>query len=233
MLSLRQGDVQAVERWAAGRDLENYLKETDIEDVQNLGSAVILSYELIIFARLLIAKERFGEALSLLKKLLPSLEKLDHQSKIYEIRILTAIALQASGDVGGALSAINNVLTAAESEGFKRVFMDEGTLVCDLIEESVSRGYDSKFARDVLTSLKGKRVELQPIAMAANLVEPLSDREIQVLRMLESELSIPEIASHLHVAVSTLRTHIRNIYSKLDVHSRFEAVSKARDLNLI
>jgi LuxR family maltose regulon positive regulatory protein len=102
-----------------------------------------------------------------------------------------------------------------------------------LIEESVSRGYDSKFARDVLASLKGKRVELQPIAMAANLVEPLSDREIQVLRMLESELSIPEIAGHLHVAVSTLRTHIRNIYSKLDVHSRFEAVSKARDLNLI
>jgi LuxR family maltose regulon positive regulatory protein len=233
LLLLHQGDIQAVERWAVARGLERYLVELDLDGEEHLGAGVILRYELIIFTRLLLAKGRFEEALGLLKKLLPSVERLGHQSKIFEVRTLIAIGLQAVGDIEGAMSAINGVLTAAEREGFKRVFMDEGALVSSLIEESVSQGFDSLLAKDVLASMKGKRVELGPLEMAGDLVEPLSDREMQVLRMLESRLSTPEIAGHLHIAVSTLRTHIKNIYSKLGVHSRFEAVSKARDLNLI
>ena len=231
-LFLRQGNLQAVERWVTARGLEEILLEKDLVETGNLGGDVLLRYELIVYARYLIAKKRFDEALNLLKKLLPSMKRLGHQSKIFEIQILISIGLQAQGKIDEAVSSINSVLASAEQEEFRRIFLDEGVLLSDLINESISRGFESQFAKQLLDSFTGKR-EGSQLEKGIDLIEPLSEREIEVLRLLKSELSAPEIADRLHITVSTVRTHIKNIYSKLGVHSRFEAVSKARGLYLI
>jgi LuxR family maltose regulon positive regulatory protein len=231
-LFLRQGNLQAVEHWATTRGLEEILLEKELVETGNLGVDVILRYELIVFARFLIAKKRFDEALNLLEKLLPSLNRLGHQSKIFEIQILISIGLYAQGKIDKAVSSINSVLAAAEQEEFRRIFFDGGVLLSDLINESVSQGNETQFAKQLLDTLKSKREDSQ-LEKGTSLIEPLSEREIEVLRLLNSDLPANEIADHLHIAVSTVRTHIKNIYSKLGVHSRFEAVSRARDLQLI
>ena len=100
----------------------------------------------------------------------------------------------------------------------------------DLLREIEIRGEGSEFGHDLLNSFPppvGKRKS------QTDLVEPLSEREIEVLRILRTELSAPEIAQHLHISVTTMRTHTRNIYSKLGVHSRFEAVTRAEELDLL
>lgn len=233
LLYLRQGNIQAVNRWIAARGLESYLDDWVVDNDQGPGAAVILHYELLVFARYLMTQERYREALGLLSKLRSPVERLGHLAKILEIGILTAIALKAIGETQRAISAIKGVLSAAEPERFKRVFVDEAPLLSGLIDETISYGFESRFAKDILSALSEGREKYEPLEKAETLIEPLSDRELQVLRILESEMGVPEMAGHLHIAVSTLRTHIRNIYYKLGVHSRFEAVSKAKDLNLI
>jgi LuxR family maltose regulon positive regulatory protein len=140
--------------------------------------------------------------------------------------------LYGKGEIDEAISRISPVLTAAEREGFRRVFFDEGELFYDLLNECMLRGSVPPFARELVNSLKSKRDGKQP-ARVSELLEPLSEREIEVLRLLNSELSPQEMAEYLHIELSTLRTHIRNIYGKLGVHSRFEAVSIGKDLDLI
>jgi LuxR family maltose regulon positive regulatory protein len=232
LLFLRQGNLGAVENWALERDLAKFLLEVELVETGNLGADVILRYELIVYARYLIAKKGFDEALNLLEKLLPLLKRLGHQLKIYEIQVLSSIGLYGKGEIDEAIACLNPVLFAAESEGFRRLFFDEGELIYDLLNECIARGLITPFARELVISLKSKRESKQP-ARISELPEPLSEREIEVLRLLNSELSPQEMAEYLHIALSTLRTHIRNIYGKLGVHSRFEAVSKGKDLDLI
>jgi LuxR family maltose regulon positive regulatory protein len=111
--------------------------------------------------------------------------------------------------------------------------VDEGKEIAQLISTSIARGYHSQFADDVMDLFSEKPSDHLPVDAGSDLIEPLSDREIEVLRLLDSSLGVPEIADHLYIAVSTLRTHIRNIYRKLGVHSRFEAVSEAKDHKII
>lgn len=232
LLFLRRGDLQAVERWTESRGFEELIKQEGLILSNRHGSNIILQYELIVYSRYLIVKNRNDKALALLQELLPVMKKLGHKSKILEIKILIAIALQSQDKIGDAIASINSALTLAATAGFRRVFIDEGPVISYLVKESTSRGYHSQFAQNLLDNLGGKREGAQQES-GTSLSESLSEREIEVLRLLESDLPVPEIAGHLHIAISTLRTHIRNIYSKLDVHSRYEAVSKAKDLNLI
>ena len=102
-----------------------------------------------------------------------------------------------------------------------------------LIKASNSRGYKSIFAQQISRNLRGVQADPHLAVHAVDMVDQLSDREVEVLRLLDSRLTVPEISDHLYIAVSTLRTHIRNIYSKLGVHSRFEAVSKGKKFKFI
>lgn len=232
LLYLRQGNPYAVEVWASRRALEAFLEEEKLVETGNLGADVILCYELIVYARLLIAKKHFDNAINLLRKLMPLLERLGHRMKILEIQILIAIGMYAKGEIVEALPIINSVLTTAEHQGFRRIFLEEDLLLYDLINETIWRGYHSQFAEGLIDTLKTNRGGVRS-NQDSELIEPLSEREIEVLRLLRSELSAQEIANHLHISVSTVRTHNKNIYGKLGVHSRFEAVSKAKDLDLI
>jgi LuxR family maltose regulon positive regulatory protein len=233
LIGLRQSNHSAVERWAVSRGFEEIIRDTNFNELGIQGADIVLLYELVVYARFLMADDQVDKGLKLLDKLLPPLERLGHQSKIIETRLRKALGLQAKGRIGEAVAELNAVLAGAEKGGYKRIFIDEGQEMARLIETSIARGYRSHFADEILGLMVDKWSDDRVKNGGNQLIEPLSDREVEVLRLLDSTLSIPEIAGHLYIAVSTLRTHVRNIYRKLGVHSRFEAVSEGKALKII
>jgi LuxR family maltose regulon positive regulatory protein len=130
---------------------------------------------------------------------------------------------------------LDQCLAAAEPEGYVRIFVERGIPMASLLQTARGRGIQPEYVSVLLDGLDNPK---EPIAAArglpgAKLIEPLSERELEVLRFLNSHLSVPEIASEMLIAPSTLRTHVRSIYLKLDVHGRLEALQKARDLRLL
>jgi LuxR family maltose regulon positive regulatory protein len=233
LLAMLQENHSVVEQWVAEGKFEEIIQEKNFDKMGSSGTDIVLGYELNIYARYLIADNQVDKALDLLDNLHPYLQRLGHQSQVFTLRISRALGYQALGRTSQAEAAMITVLEDAEKEGFKRVFLEQGQIAADLIESCVARGFESIFAVEILDLfrdvLSGKKSSLA----VKDLIEPLSEREIEVLKLLESQLTAPEIAERLYIAVSTLRTHVRNIYSKLGVHSRFEAVAKGRDLKLI
>ena len=229
-LRVRQGDLKAAWRWATGLGLKDYLGANKLDLTGRLGEDIILRYELIVFTRVLIAEKQWGKALSLLNLLLPSLEEIGFLSKIIEMHILIALGMVGQGDVKRAISSLLTAINLAEPEGFTRLFLDEGPVMIRLLQEYQAGNDKSEFV-DVLLNTSMQITEKPEIPTKS--LDPLSEREIEILRLLTTDLSAPEIAEHLHIAVSTIRTHTKNIYSKLGVHSRFEAISKAKDRNLL
>jgi LuxR family maltose regulon positive regulatory protein len=225
-LWVRQGDLNAARRWAIERGLDKYTQAENLDLSGRTGDDIILHYELIVFSRILIEEKQIGQALSVLNLIQPSLKQWGYLKQIIEIYIIRAVGLHAQGYIDSAISAFQTAIDLAKPEGFTRVFLDEGQRVVPLLQELVSRGDKSKFTNGLLKSLTKSKTQI-------TLVEPLSEREIEILRMLTTELSAPEIAERLHIAVTTVRTHTKNIYSKLGVHSRFEAVTKGEELNLM
>jgi LuxR family maltose regulon positive regulatory protein len=132
--------------------------------------------------------------------------------------------------VPAALGTLKRAVTLGEPEGYVRVFADEGPPMAGLLKTLTEREAARGYVRRVLTAAMG--TEHRP-ADATALVEPLSARELDVLRLLGTDLSGPDIARELFVSLNTLRTHTKNIYSKLDVTSRRAAVRQAHELKLL
>ena len=129
-----------------------------------------------------------------------------------------------------ALTELRRAVTLAQPEGYVRLFADEGPPMAALLKTLTKEPPAAGYVRRLLTATT--RTEHQPGRPAA-LVEPLSDRELDVLRLLGSDLDGPDIARALSVSLNTMRTHTRNIYAKLGVTSRRAAVRQAHDLNLL
>jgi LuxR family maltose regulon positive regulatory protein len=161
---------------------------------------------------------------------------------LIELLILQALARQEQapghrGDASQALTSLERALTLAEPAGYFRIFLDEGAPMGRLLEQAVARGIAPSYAQRLLAALDatepGEAGEGPPVPHPQRLVEPLSKRELEVLRLLATELPGPEIAQNLVISVTTFRSHTRSIYGKLDVHSRYEAVARARELGLL
>jgi len=232
-LRLRQGDLHFARAWAEKRDLEKYLQLEKMLPSEHASADVIRDYQLLVYVRILIAEKHYAQALALLSKLLPALLNRNNPIKIIEAQILMGIIQIALGRTSEAIESLKIALKLAAPAGFLRIFLEEGDTVSHLIKRIHKQGESSPLASKILEA--SQYVHIEPVDIASNLhlIEPLSEREIEILRLLVSELSVPEIASDIHISVSTLRTHIRNIYRKLDTHSRYETVSKAQELNLI
>lgn len=156
---------------------------------------------------------------------------------------LQALALHALGREDEAIQIIERCLSMAKAEGFTRVFVRHGAAMLRLLQAAAGRGIELEtihillpaFGIGVAPAAVGMPAprEARPPASSMLLVEPLSARELQVLRLLDSPLTSEEIGRELFVSANTVRTHIRNIYGKLDAHGRLEAIQKARNLKLI
>jgi LuxR family maltose regulon positive regulatory protein len=144
--------------------------------------------------------------------------------------VLTALAHQMRGDVAAALRSLEGALALAEPEGYVRLFADEGAPMAVLLTAAAKRGIVPRYARRLLTAF-GRTGAGTPAA--EDLVEPLSARERDVLRLLASDLSGPDIARELIVSLSTVRTHTNRIFAKLGVNNRRAAVRRAEELDLL
>jgi LuxR family maltose regulon positive regulatory protein len=194
-------------------------------------------YEHLTLARALLARSRserteptLGGAFGLLGRLLPAAEEGGRTGSVIEILVLQAVAQQMGGDVPAALLPLGQALALAEPEGYARVFLDEGAPMAALLAEAAQRGIATHHVRRLLSA--GDTEPARPSG-ADSLVEPLSGRELDVLRLLGTDLGGPDIARELVVSLNTVRTHTKNIYAKLGVNSRRAAVRRAEELDLL
>jgi LuxR family maltose regulon positive regulatory protein len=150
------------------------------------------------------------------------------------IFLLRALAFQAKGEIQPALLWLQKALALGEPENRIGSFVREGPALENFLRLAKAKGLSSAFIQRLLTVFESRRVANVPrVPLAQLMVEPLSDRELEVLQHLNSYLSTPEIADLLVVSTNTVRTHIKNIYGKLGVHGRSGAVKRGRELGLI
>jgi LuxR family transcriptional regulator, maltose regulon positive regulatory protein len=194
-------------------------------------------FEHITLARALVARyqderaERsIHEATRLLERLLPAAEAGDRTGRVIEILVLRARARQALGDIPAALGSLDRAVTLAEPEGYVRVFADEGPAMASLLRAVAKQGIRRNYVRRLLEAASGPE-HSSPTEQA--LIDPLSERELDVLRLLGTELDGPAIARELMVSLNTMRTHTKNIYAKLAVTNRRAAVRRAAELGLL
>jgi LuxR family transcriptional regulator, maltose regulon positive regulatory protein len=237
---LNQGRLSKAEEW---------VKEQELSVNDEL--IYLREFEHITLARVLLARNKneptntsICEALELLERLLKSAQAGGRMGSALEILVLQALAHQALGDLPAALLPLGQALTLAEPEGYLRLFLDEGTNMAQLLRAAATHrlmpGYTGKLLAAFEAQGRGS-ASVSPLAVrqrqaapAAQLLsEPLSQREIEVLRLFKTELSGPEIAHELVIALSTVRTHTKSIYSKLSVNNRRAAVKRAAELGLI
>jgi LuxR family transcriptional regulator, maltose regulon positive regulatory protein len=194
--------------------------------------------ERIILARLLIARNEPGEALRLLAQLHATART---AARTIEIQALQALALHAKGKKEEATRALAEALALAEPEGYVRTFVDEGPAMAELLSgvlEAQRRGHlypsgrvPSHYLRKLLAALE--RDSAPAASPTAGLSEPLSERELEVLALIAAGKSNRQISSDLFVSVGTVKTHLNNVYRKLDAHSRTQALARARELKLL
>jgi LuxR family transcriptional regulator, maltose regulon positive regulatory protein len=236
---IAQGRLAEAQQWTQRRGLSaqdepSYLRE----------------FEHLILARLLIARYKAGqeesalqEALGLLERLLSAAERSGRTGSVIEILVLQALAHQAQNDVTAALVPLERALALAAPEGYVRTFVAEGPPMMQLLTRmtpatstgavEAEGGRTPTYVQNLLAAFpRPNSVQPSPFTLHP-LVEPLSQRELEVLRLLKTELSGPEIAQQLVLGLSTVRTYTKSIYSKLSVNSRQAAVKRATELNLI
>ncbi len=237
-LWIERGNLVAARRWATARNLTADRGLAQPEDDDALPEYRLLKYELIVFARLLLVEGEVALALTVLNTILSMIEHRQRPILLIEIYVLQALAFHAQDRSEQAFAALERALAVAAPENHIRVFLDEGEPLAELIAALVHRRSAEPgvqdFARQLLSAWSGT-VECEPPVpqKPQSLVEPLSERESQVLRLLAAGLSSSEIAERLVVSANTVRTHVKSIYAKLSVHRRLEAVRRAEDLGLV
>jgi LuxR family maltose regulon positive regulatory protein len=232
---IKQGELEKALGWAHARKLSieeelSYLRE----------------FEQITFARILLSQYQsdysislIHDAMGLLERLLKAADEGGRIGSVIEILILRALTHQLQENIPAALSVLERALKLAEPEIYMRIFLAEGSSMAELIREVHTRGILPNFTRKLLSAFEvedqGLVEETPPSAALASssLIEPLSQRELDILRLFKTELSGPEIAQQLVIALSTVRTHTKSIYNKLNVNSRRGAVKRAIELGLI
>jgi LuxR family transcriptional regulator, maltose regulon positive regulatory protein len=229
-LLLAQGKVEDAALWCAERGL-------GVED----EPSYLREREHLVVARVLLAQCKPDQALRLLERLREAAEAADRTGSVIEILALQALALWAKGKKERAVGTLTRALALAEPEGYIRTFVDEGPAMGELLSatlEARQRGHPGAAGRvsvSYLAQLIAALAQEDASATVANerLPEPLSERELEVLALVAAGASNQEIASKLFVSVSTVKTHINNLYRKLGTRSRTQAVARAREMSLL
>jgi len=190
-------------------------------------------FEHITLARMLLgerAEDSVHQATRLLERLLLAAEEGERTGRVIEILVLQALTRQRRGDIPAALACLERAVTLAEPEGYVRVFVDEGQPMASLLRALAKQRIAGNYVRRLLAGV-GETGHDRPVEQA--LIEPLSERELDVLRLLGTELDGPAIARELTVSLHTVRTHTKHIYAKLAVTNRRAAVRRAQELDLM
>ncbi|MGE3272583.1 MAG: LuxR C-terminal-related transcriptional regulator [Chloroflexota bacterium] len=235
-LLLALGETDDVDSWV----LERGLRETDTPSYPR-------EREHLVLARLLLTRGAQDRALPLLDRLHAAAATQSRTGSVIEVRVLQALAFDAASKPDCALDTLEDALTLAAPEGYVAVFTDEGAPVADLLRRfvsSVHRGYRPSVAEELIAyatrllavasqSHDGLARPSARISGATVLIEPLTEREGEVLLLLAEGRSNREIAERLVVTLDTVKKHLTHIFGKLDAASRTQAVARARELQLL
>jgi LuxR family maltose regulon positive regulatory protein len=218
--------------WIAQRNLDAASGWAQTSELNQADAPIAYFHEVeyLTLAHLLITQGNLQAAQSLLAQLQQAAASAGRNGSLIEILILQAVTFAAQKRYGEALSALGDALGLAEGEGFIRIFLDEGAPMVDLLRRAVAQGLHGPYALHLLNAL-GESASLTTTPQP--LIEPLSERELEVLRRVAAGYSNQDIAQELVVAESTVKKHIHNIYGKLGVGSRTQAAAKARELGLL
>jgi LuxR family maltose regulon positive regulatory protein len=234
---LAQGRVAAAARWVTERglgagDKPSYARER----------------EFLVLARVLVAEQTPDRALPLLERLHDLAVTQGRVGSRIEVRVLQALALAAGGEEAGALGALTEALALAWPEGHVRVFVDEGAPMAALLgnlmaarrtQPAVDGGISPDYLRQLADAFEQASMPITPpgrrgaAASVPGLVEPLSDRELEVLELLAAGRSNRQIAEQLVVALDTTKKHVSHILDKLGAGNRTQAVARAPEFGLI
>jgi LuxR family maltose regulon positive regulatory protein len=239
-LWLAQGDIEAVSRWLESRGLDGdvslYPQEEDGSHFVPFNR--VLDYGLA--ARLHMAQDRPDKALRLLRSLRPMVETAGWTLFVVRLLIFESLALHLLGNIQEAMDPLAHALALSGPQGFVELFVKEGAPMVELLRHAGSRGIAPEYVSNLLAQFETRLSAIPPsphLPMPAPqiqpLVEPLTERELDVLRLLATSLSTAEIADRLFISVSTVRSHTKNIYAKLNVHRRWDAAERAKELKLI
>jgi len=237
-LRLAQGDAAAAARLLGQRSI-------GVDDhVDHLSV-----FEYLVLARVLIAQNENDAGLDLLERLLGVAEATRSMGSAIEILAVLALAVGAQGDEAQALATLERALSLAEPEGYVRTFVDEGTPMAALLQKSLrarrrqrligSQDASPEYVGALLMAFRrssGSRTlstETELLHAVQPLPDPLSERELEVLRLVAAGNSNREISAQLFVTVDTVKKHLTHIFAKLGVSSRTQALARARELGLI
>jgi LuxR family maltose regulon positive regulatory protein len=240
-LEIMRGDLEAAEHWMQERSLTGECDPAGLDRKEDYYQYHILKYEVLVAARWFIAANRPQEALNLLAHLLSRMEEQGRVHLVIESLLLSALAHRKLGDPARATACFERSLALAEPGGYVRVFLDEGPPVGPLLQAAARTERTSDYARRLLAALEaeasqGARDGLPPRTSPSQppgIVEPLTERELELLGLIAKGLSNQEIAQRLFVALPTVKWHTGNIYGKLGVRRRTQAVARARSLGIL
>lgn len=219
---LRLGRVDDAAAWAVDRGIR-----------AEATTAYRSEFDRLTFARLLRAEGGRGPAaaVELLDRLLPAAEAAGRGGSVIDALVVRALTHRAFGDRAAAVGDLARALVLGVPAGWRRVYLDEGDAMLDLLrgllgDPGAVEAHAS--AREVLEASRPATPTASPLGP-----DELTARELAVLRLLDSDLTGPEVAAHLFVSINTLRTHTRRIFTKLDVTTRRAAVTRARERGLL
>jgi LuxR family maltose regulon positive regulatory protein len=220
-LWLAQENMEATARWAKKYNENNF----------DIDFSYLREAEYLTLVRVQIVQKEFEGALRIIGKLGSAAERTGRMGSLVEILALKALVYQAMDDIPQALNALERALNIGRPEEYLRVFIDEGPLMVELLRHAGSKGIESHYVATILAATKQEAAlptdEQQP------LIDPLSNRELEILELLADGCSNQDVAEQLIIAVGTVKAHTVSIYRKLNVNSRMQAVARARDLRLL
>jgi LuxR family maltose regulon positive regulatory protein len=219
---LAQGNLEDARAWARERGVE-----------PSDPPSFLAEYDQLTLARLLVAEGEAGQAREMLDRVLRAAEAQDRGGSVVEALVVRALTHQACGDRDAAIADLGRALDAGVPAGYRRLFLDEGPVADELIAVVAGRPDvpGASAAARLLGAIRREGPTTGGVLPAGQ--EPLSERELEVLRLLATDLTGPEISGRLFMSVNTFRTHTRHIFTKLDVNTRRAAVSRAGELALL
>ncbi len=231
-LEQAQGNLAAAIHWADSSRLS-----TDDDDLSYPREGEYLALTRVCIAQVQDnpASPLLQDTLRLLDRLLQEAETKARMGSVLEILVLRALALEAHGDRTSALSTLEQALVLAAPEGYIRLFVDEGPPMLALLRQAYTRSIVSDYVATLLNAFGEQHAPTipPPYPRPDALVEPLTEREREVLRLLLEGASNREIAHRLVLSVNTVKRHVYNLCGKLGVQSRTQAIVRARNLNLL
>jgi LuxR family maltose regulon positive regulatory protein len=224
-LWLATGQVGAASEWlrASRLTIDDALKESTVA-------------EHLVMARVLAAEGKIDDALHLLDRMQQTHESRRQHGRLIEIGVIQCHVLSAQGDTESSLAVLKRILPVAEAGGYMRIFLDEGAPMNALLRQALQRGITPEYVQKLLEAFVNPAPAVPTPRTPQRIgdgLEALSERELEVLRLMADGASNREIAEKLFVTVGTVKKHLNNIFTKMDVHSRTQALAVAHQQNLI